>query len=64
MLQTLPIVISQVKPGKTSENLLSEIWGIIYSFYQENEITKSVLSNIRDSTGIIKSGYYIYEFCK
>ena len=64
MLQRLPIVISQVKPGKTSENLLSEIREVKYSFYQPNEITKSVLSNTRDSTGIIKNGYYICEFCK
>ena len=64
MLQRLPIVISQVKPGKTSENLLSEIRGVKCSFYQPNEITKSVLCNTRDSTGIINNGYYIYEFCK
>ena len=31
MLQKLPIVLAQVKAGKTSENILNEIRQIIYS---------------------------------
>ena len=33
-LQGLPIAISQVKVGNTSENLLNEIRQIIYSLYR------------------------------
>ena len=33
MLQKLPISLSQVKAGNTSENLLNEISQIIISFY-------------------------------
>ena len=40
MLQRLPIALAQAKIGKRSENLLSEILQIIYSLYQEKEITK------------------------
>ena len=43
MLQRLPIALSQVKTGNTSENLLNEI---IYSLYREKEITKKVYNNI------------------
>ena len=42
MLQRLPIVLAQVKAGKTSENLLNEIRQIIYSLYQAKEINKNV----------------------
>ena len=38
MLQRLPIDLSQVKPGNTSENLLSEIRQIVYnSFFMNSE---------------------------
>ena len=40
MLQRLPIVHAQVKAGNNSENLLNEIWQIVYSLYQSKEITK------------------------
>ena len=33
MLQRLPIALTQVKAGNTSENLLNKIRQIIYSFY-------------------------------
>ena len=46
MLQRLPIALSQVKTGNTSENLLNEIRQIIYSLYREREITKKVYNNI------------------
>ena len=38
MLQRLPIALAQVKPGKTSENLLNEMRQIIYSLYRAKEI--------------------------
>ena len=45
MLQILPIAISQVKVGNSSENLLNEIRKIIYSFYQPKEATRKVYMN-------------------
>ena len=40
MLQSLPIVLKQVKAGNTSENLLNEIQQIIFFFFcREKEIT-------------------------
>ena len=39
MLQKFPIALSQVKTGNTSENLLNEVKQMIYSLYQEKEIT-------------------------
>ena len=49
MLQRLPIVLVQVKAGNRSENLPNAINQIIYSSYQENEITKRVYNNIMNS---------------
>ena len=46
MLQRLPIVHGQVRAGNTSENLIYEIRQVIYSLYQEKEITKKVYNNI------------------
>ena len=46
MLQRLPMTIAQVKAANTSENLLNEIIQIIYSLYQEKEVTKKVYKNI------------------
>ena len=46
MPQMLPIALTQVKAGNTSENLLSEIRQIIYSLYRAKEITKRVYNNI------------------
>ena len=46
MLQELPIPLAQVKAGNTLENLLNEIWKIIYSFYQPKLISKKVKNNI------------------
>ena len=42
MLQRLPIALAQARAGNTSENLLNEIIQIIYSLYQEKEITEKV----------------------
>ena len=49
MLQRIPIALAQVKAGITSENLLNEIRQIIFSLYQEKEITKKVHSNTINS---------------
>ena len=49
MLQRLPIALAQVKAGNSSENLLNEIWQIIYSLYQSKEITKKVSNNLMKS---------------
>ena len=49
MLQRLPIALSQVKLGNTSENVLNEIRQIIYSLYRAKEITKKVYNNIINS---------------
>ena len=49
MLQRLPIALAQVKADNTSGNLLNEICQIVFSLFQENEITKKVCNNITNS---------------
>ena len=49
MLQRLPIALSQVKVGNTSENILNEIRQIIYSLFWAKEITKTVYNTIMNS---------------
>ena len=49
ILQRLPIALTQVKAGNTSEKLLNEIRQIIYSWYKENAITKKVYNNTMNS---------------
>ena len=46
LLQRLPIAIAHVTTGNNSENLLNKIRRIIYSLYQQKEITKKVYNNI------------------
>ena len=46
MLERLPIAFAQVKAGNTSEDLLMEIFQIIYYLHQAKEITKNVYDNI------------------
>ena len=46
MLQRLPVVLAQVRAGNTSENLSNETRQIIYSLYQDQEVTKKVYNNI------------------
>ena len=46
MLQRLPVRLTQVKAGNTSENLLNEIREVIYSVYPEKQITTKVCNNI------------------
>ena len=48
-IQRLPVALTQVKAGNTSENLLNEIRKIIYSLYREKEFTKKVYNNIMNS---------------
>ena len=47
MLQRFPI--AQEKAGNTFENVLNEIWQIIYSLHGGKEITKEVYNNIMNS---------------
>ena len=49
MLQRLPIALAQVKSDNTSGNLLNEICQIVFSLFQENEITRKVCNNITNS---------------
>ena len=49
MVQRLPIALAQIKEGNIYENLLNEIFQIIYSLYQAEEITKKVYDNIMNS---------------
>ena len=49
MLQRLRIALAQEKEGNTSENLLNEIYQIMYSLHQEKEVTKTVSNNIMNS---------------
>ena len=46
MLQRLPVALAEVNAGNNSENLLNEIWKIVYSLHQSKEITKKVYNNI------------------
>ena len=46
LLPRLRIAFAQVKAGNTSVKLLNEICQIIYSLYQEKEITKEVYDSI------------------
>ena len=63
MLQRLPIACAQVKARNTSENLLNEIWQIIYSLYRVKEITENIyIENNEFNKIILQNEYYIYEF--
>ena len=46
ILQRLPTALTQVKPGDTSENLLTEICQTIYSMYRAKKIAKKIYNNI------------------
>ena len=46
MLQRLPIVLAQVIPGNTFNNLLNKICQIRHYFYRAENITENVYSNI------------------
>ena len=49
MLQRLSKTLVPGKVGNASENVLNEIGQIIYSLYQEKEVTKKVYNNIMNS---------------
>ena len=49
MLQRLPIALTQIKAGNTSEKLLNEIRQIIYSLNREKETTTKVCKNLINS---------------
>ena len=61
MLQRLTIALAQAKAGSTYENILNEICQVIYSVYQEKEITKKVYNNIMNSIKIEWIRYF-FEF--
>ena len=46
MLKRLPLLLSEISGGNSSESLLNEIRQIVYSLYQSKEITKKVYNNI------------------
>ena len=52
VLQRLPIALAQAKAGKSSKNLLNQIWQVIYSLNQSKKITKKVYNNIIKSIQI------------
>ena len=53
MLQKLPIALAQLRAGNTSEYFLNEIRQIIYSLYQEKEISKKVYNNITNLINLL-----------
>ena len=52
-IQRLQIALEQVKAGSTSENVLNETDQIIYSLFQEQEITKKENRKIMSSIKLI-----------
>ena len=46
MLQRLPIALTQIKAGNTSENALNKIRQTVYSLYRTKEIPKKAYNNI------------------
>ena len=54
MLQRLPIALTQVKAGDTSENFLNEMRQIIYSLDREEKVPKKVCSNVMNSIKLSK----------
>ena len=52
MLQRLSIALAQVKAGNNSENLLNEVWQIVYSLYQSKQIAKKVYNNLIKSINV------------
>ena len=49
MVQSLPILLAQVKVGNTPENLRNEIHQIVYSLYQEKEVITKLYNYIMNS---------------
>ena len=49
ILQGLPIALTQVKVGNTSEILLNEHIQVVYSFYEAKEVTKKICNSKTNS---------------
>ena len=49
LLTRLPILLAQIKSGKNSYKLKSEIRQILFLLYQDNKITKKVYNNLIQS---------------
>ena len=49
LLTRLPILLAQIKSGKNSYKLKSEIRQILFLLYQHNKITKKVYNNLIQS---------------
>ena len=49
MPQRLPVVLAQVKSGKTFKNLLKEIHRIIHFLYRAKEIIRKIYNNMISS---------------
>ena len=49
-LKRLPIALAQITAGNNSESLLNEIRQIIYYLYRSKKNTKTLYSNIINST--------------
>ena len=62
MLQRLPIGLTQVKTGNTSENLLSEICKSCIIFIKEKNYERSIQQYNEFNKFIKYNGYYVYEF--
>ena len=49
LLTRLPILLAQIKSGKNSYKLKSEIRQILFLLYEHNKITKKVYNNLIQS---------------
>ena len=64
MLQRLSIALATVKVDKTTGNLLKKVCQTNIPSIERKKLLKSLLQYNEFSKGIIKNGYYIYEFWK
>ena len=69
-LQRIPIKLALRRAGNASENLLNKIRQIMYSLYQEKEITKKAYNNVMNSIklknkmGIISKDSKTLDSCR
>ena len=63
MFKRLGIAPPQIKAGSTSENLLNEIWKIIYSLYRAKKLLKKYTTTlwIQQSYNILADYYSIFR---
>ena len=64
MIQRLSIAFATVKVDKTTGNLLKKVCQTNILSIERKKLLKSLLQYNEFSKGIIKNGYYIYEFWK